>query len=112
MPAPFAVSDETFSQLVEQTPGLTLLDVWAPWCPPCYLLAPIIDHIATVYAEHLQVAKLNVDEGMATARRFGIRAIPALLLFRNGEVIDLMDGAVPQAAVEAFLDAHVSPRAA
>jgi len=112
MPAPSAVSDATFPRLVEQAPGLTLVDVWAPWCPPCLLLAPVIDRIATVYAERVRVATLNVDEGTETARRLGIRAIPTLLLWEHGRVIDSMDGAAPQAVVEAFLDRHLPPRAA
>lgn len=112
MPAPFAVSDATFPRLVEQAPGLTLVDVWAAWCPPCLLLAPVIDRIATVYAERVRVATLNVDEGTETARRLGIRAIPTLLLWEHGRVIDSMDGAAPQAVIEAFLDAHLRPRAA
>jgi len=108
MPAPFAVSDATFPRLVDQAPGLTLVDVWAPWCPPCPVLAPVIDRVATVYAERARVATLNVDEGTETARRLGIRAIPTLLLWEHGRVIDSI-GAAPQAVVEAFLDAHLQP---
>lgn len=112
MSRPLAVSDANFSDLVERAPGLTLVDVWAPWCAPCLLFAPVVARVAATYAARVQVATLNVDEGTETARRLGIRAIPTLLLFEQGRVIDAMDGAAPQAVVEAFLDAHLQSTAA
>jgi thioredoxin 1 len=94
------VSDATFDQEVLQSELPVLVDFWAVWCGPCKAIAPIIDGIATTYAGKLKVAKVNVDENGATPSRFGIRGIPALLLFKGGKVADQVVGFVPQDVIE------------
>ena len=106
------ITDATFEDALERSPGLTLVDLWAPWCPPCLLLAPAIDRIARAYEGRVRVAKLNVDESRAAMERHGVRSIPTLLLFENGEPVASLVGAVPQARIEALLEAHLAPRAA
>ncbi len=104
-------TDSTFAETIERPSGLTLVDLRAPWCPPCLLLAPVIDRVATAYASRVRVVKMNVDESPTTADRFGVRSIPTLLLFEDGQVVASLVGAVPQSRVEALLDAHLPSRA-
>ena len=99
--APIEVTDATFAQVVLQSPAPVLLDCWAPWCGPCRMIAPVMEDLATDLAGTVKVAKLNVDENPKTAAQLGIRSIPNLLLFRNGEAISQMVGAIPRAQIEA-----------
>jgi thioredoxin 1 len=94
------VSDATFDQEVLQSELPVLVDFWAVWCGPCKAIAPIIDGIAAAYDGKLKVAKMNVDENAATPSRFGIRGIPALLLFKGGKVADQVVGFVPQDVID------------
>ena len=94
------VSDATFDQEVLQSELPVLVDIWAVWCGPCKASAPIIDGIAAAYDGKLKVAKMNVDENAATPSRFGIRGIPALLLFKGGKVADQVVGFVPQDVID------------
>ncbi|NUO62365.1 MAG: thioredoxin [Gemmatimonadaceae bacterium] len=112
MPEYLTLTDSTFSDAVERAPGLTLVDFWAPWCPPCLLLAPTVERVSRTYAGRVRIAKLDVDTNQATMTRYGVRSIPTLLLFQGGEVVASLVGAVPQARIEALLDAHLAPRAA
>lgn len=105
------LTDSTFLAAVEQSPGLILVHLWAPWCPPCLLLGPVVERIARAYAGRARVGKTNVDANPATMMRYGVRSIPTLLLFEDGELVASLVGAVPQARVEALLDSHL-PRAA
>ena len=99
--APIGVTDATFAQEVLQSPTPVLLDCWAPWCGPCHMIAPVMEDLATDLAGTVKVAKLNVDENPKTAAQLRIRSIPSLLLFRNGEAISQMVGAIPRAQIEA-----------
>ena len=91
------VSDENFDTEVLKSPLPVLLDLWAPWCGPCRAIAPIVDELAGEYAGKLKVVKLNVDDNPRTPTRYGVRGIPNLILFKNGEVHQQIVGAVPKA---------------
>lgn len=96
----FEVTDATFDQDVLQSEQPVLVDFWAVWCGPCKAIAPIVDEIAASYAGKLKVAKVNVDQNGATPSRYGIRGIPALLLFKGGKVADQIVGYVPREVIE------------
>ncbi len=91
------ISDDTFAVEVLTSPLPVLLDLWAPWCGPCRAIAPIVDELAEQYAGQLKVVKINVDDHPCTPRRYGVRGIPTVLLFKDGEVRHHIVGAVPKA---------------
>ena|ERR1700728_1005989 len=93
------VTDASFSAEVERSRLPILVDMWAPWCAPCRVLAPVIEQLAAEMAGRLRVAKLNVDENPVTAERFNVLGIPALLVFKDGREIDRMVGAQPKAEI-------------
>jgi thioredoxin 1 len=94
------VNDATFDQEVLKSEQPVLVDFWAVWCGPCKAIAPIIDSVAATFAGKLKVTKVNVDENGATPSRYGIRGIPALLFFKNGQVVDQVVGYKPQDEIE------------
>ena len=91
------VTDADFAREVEQHEGVTMVDFWATWCGPCYLLAPIVEQIGEEYEGRVKVAKLDVDENQSTAMRFDVRSIPSILFFKDGKHVDTAVGAVPKA---------------
>jgi thioredoxin 2 len=93
---PAEVTDTTFSTEVEESPVPVLLDLWADWCGPCHMLAPIIDQISSEMAGRVKVAKLNIDENPGTANRFGVRSIPTLLVLKGGKEVDRLVGVQPK----------------
>jgi thioredoxin 2 len=97
--APVTVTDATFSEEVDRSPLPLLLDMWAAWCGPCRMVAPVIDELAKEMAGRVRVAKLNVDENPATAARFDVRSIPTLLVFRGGKEADRIVGVAPKAEI-------------
>ena len=101
------VTDETFAQEVEQVEGVAIVDFWAAWCGPCSLVGPIVDELATEYAGQVKVAKLDVDSSQRTAMRFGIRSIPSILFFKDGQHVDTVIGAVPKQHLEQKLKQHL-----
>jgi thioredoxin 1 len=94
------VNDANFDQEVLQSEQPVLVDFWAGWCTPCKAIAPYIDAVAASYAGKLKVTKVNVDQNGAAPSRYGIRGIPALLLFKGGKVVDQIVGYVPQDVIE------------
>jgi thioredoxin len=93
------VTDLTFAAEVEQSPLPVVVDLWAAWCGPCRIIAPVIDELAATMAGRVRFAKLNIDENPATATRFGVRSIPTLLVFRGGQEIDRIVGVHPKAEI-------------
>ena len=101
------VSDETFETEVLQSNTPVLVDYWAPWCGPCKMIAPILIEIAEEYGDRLKVAKLNIDENQATPPKYGIRGIPTLMLFKNGNIEATKVGQLSKAQLTAFIDSHI-----
>lgn len=96
---PLVITDATFAEQVERSPMPVLVDMWAPWCGPCRYLSPVVEELARELAGRIQVAKLNVDENPATAARFQIRGIPALLVFKGGREVDRLVGVQPKSEI-------------
>jgi thioredoxin 2 len=96
---PVTVTDANFAAEVERSPLPVLLDMWAPWCAPCGMVAPVIEELAAEMAGRVRVAKLNVDENPATAARFGVQSIPTLLLLKGGRELDRIVGVQSKAAI-------------
>ena len=101
------VTEDTFESEVLKSEAPVLVDYWAEWCGPCRMIAPMLEDLATEYGDRLRIAKMNVDENQATPAKFGIRGIPTLMLFKNGEVVATKVGAVPKAQLNAFLDSNL-----
>ncbi len=98
------ITDATFAESVLKSDIPVLLDFWAPWCGPCRAVAPIIDELATEYEGKVLIAKMNVDENPTTPAKFGIRAIPTLIIFKGGEVVEQVTGAITKDALKEKLD--------
>ncbi|MBU1039949.1 MAG: thioredoxin [Proteobacteria bacterium] len=94
------VTDGNFDTEVLKSDLPVLVDFWAPWCGPCRAMGPIIDELSTEYADQVKICKMNVDENSASPSKFGIRAIPTLILFKNGEVVDQTTGAVSKSSIK------------
>ena len=101
------VSDSSFEGDVLQSSTPVLVDYWAEWCGPCKMIAPILDEVAKDYTGKLKIAKLNIDENQATPPKYGIRGIPTLMLFKNGNVEATKVGAVSKSQLAAFIDSNI-----
>ncbi len=102
------LSDASFEADVLQSPTPVLVDYWAEWCGPCKMIAPILDEIASAYQGRLTVAKMNVDDNRAIPAKFGIRGIPTLMIFKNGELAATKVGALSKAQLSAFIDQNLA----
>ncbi|MGL4185800.1 MAG: thioredoxin TrxA [Thiotrichaceae bacterium] len=100
------LTDASFEQDVLKSDIPVLVDYWAEWCGPCKMIAPLLDEVAVDYAGKLKVAKLNIDQNSATPPKYGIRGIPTLMLFKNGEVAATKVGALSKTQITAFLTSN------
>mgnify|MGYP000592447209 CR=1 FL=1 len=98
------LTDATFDETVNSSDVPVLVDFWAPWCGPCKAIGPVVEELANEYAGKAVIAKMNVDDNPATPGKFSVRAIPTLILFKNGEVVDQVTGAVGKTQLIAMLD--------
>ena len=102
------VSDTTFEQDVLKSANPVLVDFWAEWCGPCKMIAPILDEVSKTYQGKLQITKMNVDENREVPAKFGIRGIPTLMLFKNGQLAATKVGAMSKAQLTAFIDQQLA----
>ena len=102
-----SVTDANFEEEVLKSELPVLVDFWAVWCGPCQMIAPTVDYLAENYKEKVKVVKMNVDESMSTPAKYGIMSIPALLLFKGGDVIETIVGALPQDKIIDMLQKHL-----
>lgn len=99
----FHATDGNFEPEILKSDLPTMVDFWAPWCGPCQVIAPVIEEFAKEYAGRLKVAKMNVDENPATPSRYGIRGIPTVMIFKEGQVFDQIVGAVSKSKMEEMI---------
>jgi thioredoxin 1 len=102
------ISDGNFEAEVLKSSVPVLVDFWAPWCGPCKSIAPVLEQLATEYAGKLRFVKMNVDDNPSTPSQLNVQGIPNLVVFRDGQVIDRIVGAVPKEQLKAALDKHVA----
>ena len=102
------VSDQSFEQEVLNSEVPVLIDYWAEWCGPCKMIAPVLEELAAEYGDKLKIAKLNIDENPETPPKYGIRGIPTLMLFKNGNVEATKIGAVSKSQLSEFIDSNTA----
>ena len=100
-------SDATFVADVVNSDVPVLLDVWAPWCGPCKMIAPVLDELAVEFAGKVKIVKINIDDNQATPAQFGVRSIPTLLLFKDGKPVASQVGALPKNQLAAFINQNI-----
>jgi thioredoxin 1 len=100
-------TDASFEADVLQAEVPVLVDFWAEWCGPCRMIAPVLDDLAQEYSGRLKIVKVNVDENSVSAATYGVRGIPTLLLFKNGQLVETKVGAVPKGQLAAFIDSNL-----
>jgi len=102
-----AVTDSSFKQEVLESNVPVLVDFWAPWCGPCRMVAPVVEEIAEQYEGKVKVVKVNTDENPSVASQYGIRSIPTLMIFKDGQRVDMVVGAVPKTTLANTLAKHL-----
>ena len=107
MSAAAPVTDSTFKEEVLDSIVPVLVDFWAPWCGPCRMVGPVVDEIADQYGEKLKVVKVNTDENPQIASQYGIRSIPTLMIFKDGQKVDMVVGAVPKTTLANTLEKYL-----
>ncbi|AFZ16171.1 thioredoxin [Allocoleopsis franciscana] len=107
MSAAVQVTDASFKQDVLESDIPVLVDFWAPWCGPCRMVAPVVDEIAQQYDGKVKVVKLNTDENPQIASQYGIRSIPTLMIFKGGQRVDMVVGAVPKTTLANTLEKYI-----
>lgn len=107
MSATAQVTDSTFQQEVLDSEVPVLVDFWAPWCGPCRMVAPVVEEIAQQYDGQIKVVKLNTDENPNIASQYGIRSIPTLMIFKGGQRVDMVVGAVPKTTLSNTLEKYL-----
>lgn len=107
MATPLHLTDDSFENEVIKSDKPVLIDFWAAWCGPCRMIAPVIEELSQEYDGKAKICKLDVDNNQQTAMQFGIRSIPTLLIFKGGEVVDTIVGAVPKEQIVSKLQNHV-----
>jgi thioredoxin 1 len=103
-----AVTDASFKQEVLDSEVPVLVDFWAPWCGPCRMVAPVVEEIAQQYQEKIKVVKVNTDENPNVASQYGIRSIPTLMIFKGGQRVDMVVGAVPRTTLANTIEKHLN----
>ncbi|GAB6176545.1 thioredoxin [Desulfobaculum senezii] len=101
------VTDGNFESEVLKNDVPVLVDFWAPWCGPCRAMGPVVDELAEEYAGKIKVVKMNVDENSGTPSKYGIRAIPTLILFKGGEVVEQVTGAVSKSSIKEMISSKI-----
>lgn len=110
MSKPINVDDKNFDSVVIAANTPVLVDFWAPWCPPCKMVAPIVEELAIEYAGKVNVAKLNTDENPDTSKKFGIRSIPTLLIFKGGKPVEQIVGYRSKGEIKKMLDSTLAKK--
>ena len=101
------VTDGSFDQEVLSADGPVLVDYWAEWCGPCKMIGPALDELSNEYGDQIKIAKVNVDENPNSPAQLGVRGIPALFLFKDGQVVSNKTGAAPKAALKGWIDESI-----